>query len=159
MLTRRLEPADTQAASDLVCLGFRAHIAHEWEAWAGQEFIDIELAPERMGKLITESAFTAGTFSDQGELLGLLILPEPTWLALLFVHPRAFRQGIARELWDRAREFVTSLSPPVAEVRLNASTFAIGFYLKVGFVLRESIDIKGRHANRMVWQVSPREKT
>jgi GNAT superfamily N-acetyltransferase len=82
-----------------------------------------------------------------------------TGLAVLFVHPRAFRQGIGRELWDRAREFVVSLSPPVAEVRLNASTFAIGFYQKVGFVLRESVDTKGRHANRMVWQVVPREKT
>ncbi len=151
MLTRCLEPADTQAASDLVCEGFRAYVAHEWEPQAGQEFIDVELAPERMGRLITESAFTAGTFSDTGELLGLLIMPEPTWLALLFVDPRAFRQGIARALWDRARGFVISLSPPVAEVRLNASTFAIGFYLKVGFELRESVDIKGRHANRMVW--------
>jgi len=159
MLTRRLHPTDTQAASDLVCVGFEGYVAHEWEPQAGQEFIEIELAPERMGKLITESAFTAGTFSNAGELLGLLIMPEPTWLAVLFVHPRAFRQGIARKLWDRAREFVISLSPPVAEVRLNASTFAIGFYLKVGFVLRESLDIKGRHVNRMVWQVPPREKT
>jgi GNAT superfamily N-acetyltransferase len=74
-------------------------------------------------------------------MLGLLIMPEPSWLALLFVDPRAFRQGIGRALWDRAREFVVSLSPPVAEVRLNASTFAIGFYLRMGFVLRESIDL------------------
>jgi GNAT superfamily N-acetyltransferase len=117
--------------------------------------------PERQSKtslMLTRRLEPAGTFSDAGELLGLLIMPEPTWLALQFVEPRALRQGIGRALWDRAREFVISLSPPVAEVRLNASTFAIGFYLKIGFVLRESIDIKGRHANRMVWSVHQREE-
>jgi len=157
MRTRPLQPDDAQAVSDLVCLGFRAYVAHEWESQAGQEFIELELAPERLRKMIVEAAFAAGTFSDDGELLGVVILPIPTWLAVLFVHPRAFRQGIARELWDRAREFVISLSPPVPEVTLNASTFAIDFYLKVGFVLRESVDIKGRRVNRMVWQVPPRE--
>jgi GNAT superfamily N-acetyltransferase len=158
VFTRALEPADAQAVSDLVGLGFREHVAYEWEPQAGQEFIAVELIPERLGKMIAESAFTAGAFDNNGELLGVLILPIPTWLALLFVHPRVFRQGIAGQLWDRAREFVMSLSPPVAEVRLNSSTFAIGFYLKAGFVLREPIDIKGRRGTRMVWQVPPRER-
>jgi GNAT superfamily N-acetyltransferase len=153
MMTRRLEPADTQAASELVRRGFETYVAPEWEPEAAREFVEIDIGSERMGRLIAESAFTAGTFGDGGELLGLLIMPQPTWLALLFVDPDLFRRGIARELWERARRFILTVTPPVEAVDLNASTFAIGFYLKVGFVTGERVELKGRRGTRMVWKV------
>lgn len=152
MLTRKLEPTDTLAAAQLVRRGFEAYVAPEWEPHAAAEFIQVEIGAERMERLIVESAFTAGTFGGSGELLGLIIMPKPTWVALLFVDPDLFRLGIARELWERARRFVLTVTPPVEAVDLNASTFAIGFYLKVGFVAGEIIESKGRHATRMVWR-------
>jgi GNAT superfamily N-acetyltransferase len=153
VLTRKLEPADTPAASELVRRGFETYVAPEWESQAAREFVEIDIGRERMGRLIAESAFTAGTFSDGGELLGLLIMPQPTWLALLFVDPELFRRGIARELWERARRFILMVTPPVEAVDLNASTFAIGFYLKVGFVAGEKVESKGRRGTRMVRKV------
>ncbi len=152
MLTRRLKPADTQAASDLVRRGFEAFVAPEWEPQAGHEFVQNEIGADSMQRLITQSAFTAGTFGEEG-LLGLIIMPKPTWVALLFVEPDSFRLGIARQLWGQARRFVLAITPPVEAVDLNASTFAIGFYLKVGFVVAERVDSKGRRATRMIWKV------
>jgi GNAT superfamily N-acetyltransferase len=154
MLTRKLEPTDTQAASDLVRRGFEIYVAPEWEAQAALEFIATDIGAQRMERLIVESAFTAGTFGDGGELLGLIIMPKPTWLALLFVDPDLFRLGIARELWERARQFVVTVTPPIEAVDLNASTFAIGFYLKVGFVAGDIVESKGRRGTRMVWKVN-----
>jgi GNAT superfamily N-acetyltransferase len=153
MLTRKLEPADTQAASDLVRRGFETYVAPEWEAQAALEFIATDIGAQRMERLIVESAFTAGTFGDGVELLGLIIMPKPTWLALLFVDPDLFRLGIGRELWERARQFVVTVTPPIEAVDLNASTFAIGFYLKVGFVAGDIVESKGRRGTRMVWKV------
>jgi GNAT superfamily N-acetyltransferase len=153
MLTRKLEPADTRAASDLVRRGFEVYVAPEWEAQAAREFVQTDIGIERMQRLIIESAFTAGTFGAGGELLGLVIMPKPSWLALLFVDPDLFRLGIARKLWERARQFVLTVTPPVETVDLNASTFAIGFYLKVGFVAGARVESKGRRGTRMIWKV------
>lgn len=153
MLTRKLEPADTQAASDLVRRGFEAYVAPEWETDAARTFVQTDIGAQGMQRLIAESAFTAGSFGDGGELLGLIIMPNPTWVALLFVDPDLFRLGIARTLWEEARRFVLTVTPPVEAVDLNASSFAIGFYLKVGFVAGPIVESKGRRATRMVWQV------
>ncbi len=152
MFTRRLEPADTQAASALVRRGFEAHVAPEWEPQAALEFVQSEICATGMERLISESAFTAGTFGEEG-MLGLIIMPKPTWVALLFVETASFRRGIGQGLWDQARRFVLTVAPPVEAVDLNASTFAIGFYLKVGFVVDRIVESKGRHATRMIWKV------
>ena len=153
MLTRKLEPADTRAAADLVRRGFEAYVAPEWESHAARQFIETDIGAQGMQRLIVDSAFTAGTFGDDGKLLGLIIMPKPSWVALLFVDPDLFRRGIARELWERARHFVLTVTPPVDAVDLNASTFAIGFYLKVGFVADQIVESKGRRATRMIWKV------
>jgi GNAT superfamily N-acetyltransferase len=153
MMTRKLQVTDTQAASELVRRGFEAFVAPEWEAQAAQQFVQSDIGAPTMERLILEAAFTAGTFGDGGELLGLIIMPKPTWVALLFVDPDLFRRGIARTLWEQARQFVLTVRPPIDVVDLNASTFAIGFYLKVGFVAGEIVEAKGRHATRMVWKV------
>jgi hypothetical protein len=153
MLTRKLEPADTQAAADLVRRGFEAYVAPEWDAEAAREFVQTDIGAQRMERLIVESAFTAGTFGGGGELLGLIIMPKPTWVALLFVEPQLFRRGIARGLWTQARRFVLTVTPPVEAVDLNASTFAIGFYLEVGFVADQIVESKGRRGTRMIWKV------
>ncbi len=153
MLTRKLEPADTQAAADLVRRGFEAYVAPEWENQAARDFIQTDIGTQGMQRLIVDSAFTAGTFGDDGNLLGLIIMPKPSWVALLFVDPDQFRLGIARKLWEEARRFVLTFMPPVEAVDLNASTFAIGFYLKVGFVAVQIVESKGRRATRMIWKV------
>ena len=154
MLTRKLEPADTQAASHLVRRGFEVYVAPEWEPQAATQFVKTDIGTPRMERLIRDSAFTAGTFGGSGELLGLIIMPKPTWLALLFVDPDLFRLGIARALWQQARQFVLTVTPPVESVDLNASTHAIGFYLKMGFVAGAIVESKGRRGTRMVWRVN-----
>jgi GNAT superfamily N-acetyltransferase len=156
MLMRRLELADASLATELVRRGYDAYVAPEWERDSAQEFARTQLSLEAMTRLISECAFSAGAFAEDGTLLGVIILPVPTWVALLFVDPQWFRQGIGMRLWEAARDSVRALRPPIEAVTLNASAFAVGFYLKAGFVAKEKVEkVAGRPATRMIWKVTP----
>jgi GNAT superfamily N-acetyltransferase len=155
MRMRRLEPADTAAATQLVRRGYDAYVAPDWEPTSAQEFARTQLSFEAMTRLINECAFSAGDFDGEGALRGVIILPVPSWVALLFVDPAWFRRGIAMRLWQAASEYVRSMRPPVEVVTLNASDFAVGFYLKAGFVAGEKVEkIAGRPTIRMTWKVT-----
>jgi GNAT superfamily N-acetyltransferase len=153
--TRPLAATDAHAAAELVRHGFNAYVAPEWDEVAAKEFLANELSTERMGRLIAESAFTAGAFGAGDALRGVVILPRPSWLALMFVDPGSLRAGIGRLLWEQARQYLVAADPPVAVVELNASGFALGFYLRLGFVAGEKLDKQGRRGTRMTWRVRP----
>jgi GNAT superfamily N-acetyltransferase len=156
MQLRRLEPADASIATDLVRRGYDGYVAPEWERDSAQEFARTQLSLAAMTRLIGECAFSAGAFDDHGTLLGVIILPVPTWVGLLFVDPGLFRRGIGMQLWAAARAYVCAATPPIEAVTLNASAFAVGFYLKAGFVAKEKVEkVAGRPATRMIWKVTP----
>ena len=151
---RALQPVDAAAVAALVRRGFIAHVAADWEAGAAANFIEHSLSTEALAGLIAESVFTAGAFIKTESLLGVIIMPRPEWLELLFVDNAASGGGIGRRLWQEARRFVTGLTPKVQAVELHATAYALGFYRKLGFVPGETLLRNGRHGTRMTWRAN-----
>jgi GNAT superfamily N-acetyltransferase len=74
----------------------------------------------------------------------------PSVLAMLFVHPQHLRRGIGKQLWEAARSHVESQFPQTKTVELNATRFALPFYLSAGFVpISTEFERKGSRATRM----------
>src|ERR1700733_6758267 len=93
--------------------------------------------------------FAAGAFSEDG-IAGVVLMPSPNLLGLLFVHPRWVRLGIGEALWESARAHIEAGFPEVNTVELNATPYAALFYKSVGFVpISSEFEREGRRAIRM----------
>jgi GNAT superfamily N-acetyltransferase len=130
--TRAVDPADAEAASQLVHASFTALAAADWEAGAAQFFLD-ESGPEKLRDKIAGAAHVAAAF-EQAAMTGFILLPRPGLLGFLFVHPLHQRRGIARTLWEAARAHVEAAHPTVRTVELNATPNAVKAYRALGFV-------------------------
>lgn len=98
--------------------------------------------------ILRKSAYSIGMFTGE-RLVGLLIMPKPTIVQMLFTHPDWTRQGIGRSLWSHARAHLESAVPEVRTVELNALPFALRFYRYLGFapISAEYVN-KGARATR-----------
>jgi predicted GNAT family N-acyltransferase len=93
--------------------------------------------------------FAAGAFSEDG-IAGVILMPSPTLVGLLFVHPHWLRLGIGQALWESARAHIETAFPEVNTVELNATRYAVRFYKSVGFVpISTEFEREGRRAIRM----------
>lgn len=69
-----------------------------------------------------------GAFDDRGEIVGVLATKDRTHLALFFVDSASQRQGVGRALYRDAEA-----RNPGGFFTVNASPYAHGFYLRLGF--------------------------
>ena len=69
-----------------------------------------------------------GAFDEMGELIGVLATKDRTHIALFFVDSARQRQGVGRALYRDAE-----LRNPSGIFTVNASPYAHGFYLHLGF--------------------------
>jgi len=145
---RALMYDDFSPAAVLVRESFTRHIAPDWSARACESF-NAEVTPDLFRQLAETGAYSIGLF--QGEALqGVLVMPTPTKLRMLFVDSRCIRQGIGRRLWRQARTHLAEQHPDVQTVELNASPFAYDFYLRLGFApLSREFQHRGARTTRM----------
>jgi predicted GNAT family N-acyltransferase len=66
--------------------------------------------------------------------VGFILMPKPSLLGMLFVHPSSLRLGIGKQLWEQARAHVEVSFPEVKTVELNSTPYALHFYRSIGFV-------------------------
>lgn len=93
--------------------------------------------------------FATGAFSGEG-IAGVILMPSPGLLGLLFVRPRSLRLGIGQALWESARAHIETKFPGVSTVEVNSTPSAVGFYRSVGFVpLSSEFEGDGHRAVRM----------
>ena len=145
---RRATPADAAVASELVQLSFNALVAPDWEADARQVFMG-ESSAASLQVALQSCAYAACAF-DADAMRGFILMPRPTLVGMLFVHPDFLRRGIGKRLWEPAREFIEAAFPEAKTVELNASPFALNFYRSVGFVpLSAEFKRAGCRATRM----------
>ena len=145
---RKVVESEAIAASALVSVSFMALAANDWEAKAQTTFLE-EASPEQMQRKLDLAACALGAYA-QGNLIGLLLMPRPAVLEMLFVHPEHLRQGLARSLWERARTEVESSFPAVKTVELNSTPYALRFYRAIGFApISSEFVVSGCRATRM----------
>ena len=69
----------------------------------------------------------------EGQMVGLVAMRDQKHLFHLFVAPAHQRIGIARALWERARQ-LSLRAAPITEFTVNSSLNAVPVYSSFGFV-------------------------
>jgi len=145
---RSLTDSDAAEASAVIQESFLALAAADWRPEARRSFLE-DTAPTPLQTKLSTMTFAAGAFSEDG-IAGVILMPSPSLLGLLFVRPRCLRLGIGRSLWESARAQIEARFPEVHTVELNATPYAVRFYESVGFVPISSVfEREGRRAIRM----------
>jgi GNAT superfamily N-acetyltransferase len=129
---RDIDSGEAAAASAMVQESFLKLASQSWDIEAQQRFL-AQSTPWALEPKISAAACAIGAFSGE-QLIGFLLMPTPTRLGMLFIHPSRLRKGIATKLWECARTRLESEFPLVKTVELNATPYSIEFYRSVGFV-------------------------
>jgi GNAT superfamily N-acetyltransferase len=128
---RPILESESNEASEVVHASFALVAAH-WEPQARTTFLT-RSSPVSLAEELRKASYAAGAFGAD-KMLGLILLPNPSLLGLLFIHPMALRQGIGTALWEKARFHVETEHSTVQTVEVNATPDAIPFYRSLGFV-------------------------
>jgi len=145
---RSLTDADAAEASAVIQESFLALAAVDWHPDARISFLKVT-APAPLQQQMSRMTFAAGAFSNDG-IAGVILMPSPRLLGLLFVRPRWLRLGIGQALWESARAYIEAGFPEVDTVALNATPYAVRFYKSVGFVpISSEFERDGQRAIRM----------
>lgn len=128
---RDASPEDAAAVSALVHASFRTHVAADWDPVA-QESLLADTSSEKLASRIAESAIVL-VHEEEGNILGVILLPRPTLVQLCFVAPGHLGKGIGRALWEAARMRLQERFPEVKTVELNSSPYAVAAYKALGF--------------------------
>ena len=128
---RQATAEDAPAIAELVQAGFIEHVAPDWEPSAQQGFLT-DTTAEKLESVITKATLVA-VYEEQDQILGVIVLPRPTLVQLLFVAPSHLRCGIGRTLWETARTYLEEQHPKVTTVELNSSPYALAAYKALGF--------------------------
>ena len=145
---RSLTDAHAADASAVIQESFLALAAVDWRSDARSSFLEATAPASLQDKLITMT-FAAAAFSEAG-MAGVILMPNPNLLGLLFVRPCWLRLGIGKALWESARAHIEANFREVQTIELNATAYAVSFYRSVGFVpISAEFEREGRRATRM----------
>jgi GNAT superfamily N-acetyltransferase len=146
---RSLTCAHAAEASAVIKESFLALAAADWRPDARSVFLEATAPAPLQNKVSAMIFFAAGAFSE-GQIAGVILMPSPSLLGLLFVRPRWLRMGIGQALWESARTHIETRFPEVHTVELNATPYAVPFYKSVGFVpISAQFERDGQRAIRM----------
>ncbi len=128
---RSLAEGDLPAVCELVERVFDGFIAPEYSEEGIREFrryIQPEAFMERMHaghfSLIAETA---------GRIIGMVEIRGCNHISLFFVDPQFHKRGIGRELFRQAEQTCRKENPNIREISVNASSYAMPVYEKLGF--------------------------
>ena len=128
---RKPLPHDLPAITHLVVAAFDHFVAADWSSEASIAFRD-EVRVDNLASAV-DSAFFCEICIVGDELVGVVLFPNPRIVALTFVSSKYCRLGIASELIEHGICEVALQHPDLGVVCLNATRFALPFYLAQGF--------------------------
>jgi GNAT superfamily N-acetyltransferase len=129
-------PADAEAIAGLIAR-FQSELTDNPSGAGAEEFLaSVSLQAERE-YLASERYRYLLAYSDS-QLVGFIAIRDGSHVFHLFVEPSHQRQGIARRLWERAREELCALSSD-GGFTVNSSLSAVPVYEAFGFASVGSI--------------------
>jgi ribosomal protein S18 acetylase RimI-like enzyme len=128
---RALTPEDIPAAAALLRRAAEEFILHESSPADGALFL-AEQGEEGIRGFLAKG-YVYHVAEVDGELAGFIAIRERSHVYSLYVDKRFHRRGIARRLWDAAREAALGPDHPGA-FTVNSSNHAMPFYASLGFV-------------------------
>ena len=145
---RPAEPEDARETSTLVRTSFQAVASRDWAPEAVARFLHENSEEEVRRRL---QAATLSILATAGATAcGFILMPIPSTIGMLFVHPSWLRRGIGRALVTAARMHVESMHRDVSAIELNSSPYALRFYHTLGFVaISRPFELSGAKATRM----------
>lgn len=130
---RPATPADVEAISRLLIALTREHIAVDCTA-AGLDTLLHSMRPEAVLERLNAN-YVTWVAIESDRLAGVCSLRLPSHVFHLFVAAEIRKQGVGRALLQTAVQHCLETDPGIAALTLNASSFAIPAYLKMGFVM------------------------
>jgi GNAT superfamily N-acetyltransferase len=128
---RALTPDDIPAAAALLRRAAEEFILHESTPEGADTFLAEQGEAGIRGFLA--QGFVYHVAEVDGELAGFVAIRERSHVYSLYVDKRFHRRGIARRLWETARDVALGPGHPGA-FTVNASNYAMPFYASLGFV-------------------------
>jgi GNAT superfamily N-acetyltransferase len=128
---RDLTPEDIPAAAALLRCAAEEFILHESTPEDGAAFLARQGEAGMRGFLA--EGFVYHVAEVDGELAGFIAIRERSHVYSLYVDRRWHRRGIARRLWETARDAALGPGHPGA-FTVNSSNHAMPFYASLGFV-------------------------
>ncbi|MHC4398861.1 MAG: GNAT family N-acetyltransferase [Planctomycetota bacterium] len=130
MLIRLANVDDTAAISDLIRPLAERYIACDLSPEGARRLL-ASMTPEAVEGYL-RSGYRYHVAQDGRRLAGVVAMCENRHLYHLFVAQEYQGQGLARDLWNVAREACLEAGNP-GEFTVNSSRFALGMYRKLGF--------------------------
>jgi len=139
---------DAPIVSALIHESFNQFVAPDWEPRACEAFLN-QTSEESLAAKISQSTYAAVALVST-EIVGVIHMPSPALINLLFVRPNWLRRGVASQLWEAARGHVEAHHPTVKTVELNSTPYAFAAYRALGFYpISEPLRLGGGLATRM----------
>ena len=130
MLIRLADMNDAPAISNLITPLAETSIAHEYSDEGAQNLLS-SMTPEAIEGYL-QAGYRYHVAEDAGRLMGVVGVRDNRHLYHLFVAEQYQGQGLAKELWNVAKETCLEAGNP-GEFTVNSSRFALEMYRKFGF--------------------------
>ena len=140
MEIRNATTDDAQAISSLVMNTARAQLRHEFSE-DGWVLFQRLLSEKTQIDLLRNKAFNYRVAVINNEIVGVLASKNINHLFHFFIHPNWQRQGVGSKLWKCYLQSISAIKS-INSVTVNASDFAVKFYLKIGFTINQPRKIK-----------------
>ena len=155
----KIYPLTIEHAADvsgLIRESFLALAASAWEPHAIADFLEAT-SPESLEKKLNDMTFAGAAFCGT-KIVGVILMPSPNLLGILFVLPGFLRNGIGKTLWESALNHVVNNFEHLESIEVNATPNALDFYQSLGFVAIASEPSRdGRCATRMAYRMRESE--
>jgi len=122
--------ADAAAISTLITPLAEKYIAYEFTD-EGRRRLLRSMTPDAIRGYIAKG-FRYHVAQESDDIVGVVATRDDSHLYHLFVAERSQGRGLARKLWQVARQACLEARNP-GEVTVKPSRFATGFYAKLGF--------------------------
>lgn len=129
-----ITPVADRQLSDALSLVWRVFLEFEAPVCSDEGVAEFRrfIEPDAIEKRLRDGELAMWVYREAGAIRGVIALRPPCHICLLFVDSRYHRRGIARALFEHMCAH-TRENTPHAEMTVNSSPYAAGFYRRMGF--------------------------